>query len=405
MEYGWIMLIILSIMGGIIAYIGDKLGSRIGKRKIVLFGLRPKYTSILVTIITGISIAVVTLGVMSVLSQNVRTALFGIHQLQLQKSELEAQRDQLLQQAEELSGEMRDKNALLAANEEQLANQEKQLRMSMLDLEQARAARDDLSRQKDLIQVALDEKSADLSQKNGEIADLEATKSNLTKNIAMLDQRIKMMNEVLQNVREGTVLFRVGEVLSSSVLDGGQNDEKTHEALSTFLSQTNTYIRQHLGIKDEKAVLLYVSQDEFDAVTEQLKNSSGKKLVRTIAAGNIILGEPALVHVQIYDNNLIYNSGDIVYAENLKQSDLSNNVELQLMRFLHNVNQQAQAKGLLPDPLTGNVGALTATEMFDAINKIKASPGGAVRLEAVTTRDIYTAGPLQIELVVQSAQL
>ena len=62
MEYGWIMLFILAIMGGIIAYIGDKIGSRVGKRKIVLFGLRPKYTSILVTILTGISIAAVTLG-------------------------------------------------------------------------------------------------------------------------------------------------------------------------------------------------------------------------------------------------------------------------------------------------------------------------------------------------------
>ena len=60
MEYGWVMLIVLSVMGGIIAYLGDKIGSRVGKRKIKLFGLRPKYTSILVTILTGISIAVIT---------------------------------------------------------------------------------------------------------------------------------------------------------------------------------------------------------------------------------------------------------------------------------------------------------------------------------------------------------
>ena len=78
MEYGWIMLFVLAIMGGIIAYLGDKIGSRVGKRKIKLFGLRPKYTSILVTILTGISIAAVTLGVMSVLSENVRIALFGM---------------------------------------------------------------------------------------------------------------------------------------------------------------------------------------------------------------------------------------------------------------------------------------------------------------------------------------
>ena len=69
MEYGWIMLVVLAVMGGIIAYLGDKIGSRVGKQKIKLFGLRPKYTSILVTILTGISIAAITLGVMSILSE------------------------------------------------------------------------------------------------------------------------------------------------------------------------------------------------------------------------------------------------------------------------------------------------------------------------------------------------
>lgn len=29
MEYGWVMLLVLAVMGGIIAYIGDKLGSKI----------------------------------------------------------------------------------------------------------------------------------------------------------------------------------------------------------------------------------------------------------------------------------------------------------------------------------------------------------------------------------------
>ena len=101
MEYGWIMLFVLAIMGGIIAYLGDKIGSRVGKRKIKLFGLRPKYTSILVTILTGISIAAVTLGVMSVLSENVRIALFGMRQLRMQNEALETQRDQLLQLQQE----------------------------------------------------------------------------------------------------------------------------------------------------------------------------------------------------------------------------------------------------------------------------------------------------------------
>ena len=103
MESGWFMLIVLAVMGGLIAYLGDKIGSKVGKRKIKLMGLRPKYTSILITIMTGISIAVVTLGVMSVLSENARVALFGMNKLRQQQHVLEEQRDRLLAEADKLA--------------------------------------------------------------------------------------------------------------------------------------------------------------------------------------------------------------------------------------------------------------------------------------------------------------
>ena len=127
MESGWFMLIVLAVMGGLIAYLGDKIGSKVGKRKIKLMGLRPKYTSILVTIMTGISIAVVTLGVMSVLSENARVALFGMNKLRQQQHVLEEQRDRLLAEADKLAKEMQEKNDLLADNELKLASQEEQL--------------------------------------------------------------------------------------------------------------------------------------------------------------------------------------------------------------------------------------------------------------------------------------
>lgn len=417
MEYGWVMLIVLSVMGGIIAYLGDKIGSRVGKRKIKLFGLRPKYTSILVTILTGISIAVITLGVMSILSENVRIALFGMHQLQMQKAQLEAQRDELLQQAKDLGKELDDKNELIASNEELLKKQQEQLdgkneeiRTTQLDLQQAQAARDDKARQLTVIQVAMDEAKkqrdsalADSEKARQDVAMLEETKQKMMGTIDVLDKRIKLLNETMTNIREGTVVFRVGEVLSSNVLNGGLSQAQTREELSRAMSQTNTMICRHLGVRDENTVLLYIAPDEFNATVDALqKAGKSQKLLRIIAAGNIMLGEPALVHVEMYDNNLIYHRGDVVYEERLTAQELSGNAELQVMRFLHNVNQQAQAKGLLPDPLTSNVGALTAVEMFETINKIKNHSGADIVLKAVTEADTYTAGPLQIDIRVEA---
>ena len=396
-------------MGGLIAYLGDKIGSKVGKRKIKLMGLRPKYTSILVTIMTGISIAVVTLGVMSVLSENARVALFGMNKLRQQQHVLEEQRDRLLAEADKLAREMQEKNDLLADNELKLASQEEQLdgandrlRLTLLDLEQVQAARDDASAQLGIVQTAFNQVHADLATAQGEIEELEHTKAGLTKTVAALDERNRLLNESMLTVREGTVLFRVGEVLSSSVLTAGQSQDETRSQLSGIMVNINNMIRQRLNITDEKAVLLYISPDEFERTVQELSNSpKDSKLIRVTAAGNIITGEPALVHVNIYDNNLVYNRGREVYTEYFTSEEIESGAELQLLHFLHNVNRSAQADGILPDPLSGNVGALTAVEMFDAISRMKAYGNTGLTLRAVTTQNIFTAGPLRIEIRVE----
>lgn len=409
MESGWFMLIVLAVMGGLIAYLGDKIGSKVGKRKIKLMGLRPKYTSILVTIMTGISIAVVTLGVMSVLSENARVALFGMNKLRQQQHVLEEQRDRLLAEADKLAREMQEKNDLLADNELKLASQEEQLdgandrlRLTLLDLEQVQAARDDASAQLGIVQTAFNQANADLATAQGEIEELEHTKAGLTKTVAALDERNRLLNESMLTVREGTVLFRVGEVLSSSVLTAGQSQDETRSQLSGIMVNINNMIRQRLNITDEKAVLLYISPDEFERTVQELSNSpKDSKLIRVTAAGNIITGEPALVHVNVYDNNLVYNRGREVYTEYFTSEEIASGAELQLLHFLHNVNRSAQADGILPDPLSGNVGALTAVEMFDAISRMKAYGNTGLTLRAVTTQNIFTAGPLRIEIRVE----
>lgn len=48
------------LMGGLIAYAGDLIGRRYGKRRASLFGLRPRHTAALVTSVTGVIISLLT---------------------------------------------------------------------------------------------------------------------------------------------------------------------------------------------------------------------------------------------------------------------------------------------------------------------------------------------------------
>lgn len=77
------------LASGLIAYAGDYVGRKAGKKKLSLFGLRPKYTSRIISILTGILIMIFSLVVLSVISENVRVALFGMEKLKKQIYSLE----------------------------------------------------------------------------------------------------------------------------------------------------------------------------------------------------------------------------------------------------------------------------------------------------------------------------
>ena len=54
--FGIRLMFLLAVMGGLIAFIADKLGSKIGKKKLSVFGLRPHDTSVLLTVLSGVLI-------------------------------------------------------------------------------------------------------------------------------------------------------------------------------------------------------------------------------------------------------------------------------------------------------------------------------------------------------------
>ncbi|HZY96698.1 MAG TPA: DUF3084 domain-containing protein [Candidatus Cybelea sp.] len=81
-------------LAGAVAYVGDRVGHQVGRKRLSLFGIRPRYTSTIVAIATGMIIAlVVTLGAIFA-SEQVKTAFFKLNSINQQITELQArQRD------------------------------------------------------------------------------------------------------------------------------------------------------------------------------------------------------------------------------------------------------------------------------------------------------------------------
>jgi uncharacterized protein (DUF3084 family) len=109
---GATLILILILMGGAIAYAGDKIGMHVGRKRLSLFGLRPKYTSIIITLITGTLIAAATIGVLTFVSADIRSALFQMKEI---KAELATTKSALSQSESRLKdvssqvGQLQDK--------------------------------------------------------------------------------------------------------------------------------------------------------------------------------------------------------------------------------------------------------------------------------------------------------
>lgn len=73
-----ITMVVAGILGGAIAYLGNQLGRYIGRKKLSIFKLRPRHTSILITTITGVLIAAGTLLFAYLSSWEVRTLFEGL---------------------------------------------------------------------------------------------------------------------------------------------------------------------------------------------------------------------------------------------------------------------------------------------------------------------------------------
>ena len=411
--YGLALIAILAVMGGAIAYIGDKLGTKVGKKKLTMFGLRPKHTSIIVTIVTGILIAASTLGVLTLTSMDVRTALFGMEALKAELTHLSQEVSRKNTELELSRSVLQAQTVEYTALNAKVKETADRLTATSAELSQVVAERDRTVAALSAIQHEYDQASGQLDLAQQEIAGLQATRdeldqkeASLTEARSSLQSDVDRLNELTANlkkgiavVREGVVIFRAGEVLSTSVVRGGQSREETEKALEQIFYNTNRSIIERLGIQNNLDVL-WIATDEFNQATNIITGTSESVIIRITAAGNTIYGEPTIGRLDLFPNRLIYRSATVVYAETVEADTISQETEGALLLFLQKVNAEAIKQGVLPDPIQGTVGSVGGAQLFETINRIKRYTG-KVEIAAVTTEDIHTVGPLKITIRVR----
>ena len=367
------LIIIMAIVGGLIAYIGDKLGSKIGKKRMSVFGLRPKHTSVLLTVISGTLISVITIGVMAISSESARTALFGMGELKQEIKMLHQEKGVAEQELSDAQAKVHEQNATITSLDEKI--------------KQSEAANAQLDAKYLQSQESLEQLSATKAQLTNEVEDLEEITNHLRKNVI--------------SMREGQVFYRAGEVVYAGVLRSGLSHEENIAQLNWLLSNANDTILRRLGINndEDKLQAIWLPQKSVDQAIQALDSSDSNMLYRVRAMANVVVGELVVCDIEITENEFIYSDGDLIYSETVDLSKEGIAYDAILMSFLNKINHVVVEAGVLPDPITGKVGNMDAHTMIETTNTMR-KLGGQVVIKAYAKGDITTAGLVHLRLEV-----
>ncbi len=388
-EMNWSLLGTLAIVSAVVAWAGDIIGMKLGKKRVTFLKLRPKYTSRIISVITGIGIALFTLLVISVASEPVRTALFSMNYVQNQITSLTAELQQNRTNIQEMELELFRSKGDVIEKQEELQILEEKLSSGTKNLKEARSELEKMTILKDKTE---EEQKMLLEEK----AILEQESKKLEASVTALKQEAEKLKADIQHLREGRIAALTGERLAQGVISGPESTaHQIDQAVDRLIGEAQALLAYRFGTKPESIKRPLVDKSSIDRAKSVISKTPGRYLLRLTALSNAVEGEPVMAELETYNSKLIFNSGDMLAEKDIKKGSSREDVEETLFIMLRDVNSRAVREGVLRDPLSGNVGSIDTSEFMQVIEYITNSKSD-VRLRIFAAQDIYTEGPVKI---------
>ena len=384
---GWLLLLSLLILGGVLSTLGDRLGSRVGKARLSLFGLRPRQTAVVITVLTGSLISALSLGLMLLVSRQLRVGLFELNDLEARlrssrsdlKGSRKAQRKARQQLAEARTDEIKARKILADAQA-----RARELRSTLQPL-QEQTRRLEAERQR---------LSQDVRNRDAEIQRTDDELRAVRQRISSGEAELQQLEKNLIALRRGDVAISSGQPLATVTLKLDRPDQ-ARQVIDQVLREANLQAFQKVlpGQVPDRQIILVPRQDI--ERLEQAIRKPGTWVVLLRSAANVLRGESVVyAFPDVRPNVAITIEGEVLAKTTLASQDTNpeavrNRVNLLLASTLSEVRRR---------------GSLSQGLQFDAnaVNRLAREltkrSGGRVDLEAVAVRRSETADPIAIEL-------
>ncbi len=309
--YGWLLIILLVLVSGAIAYLGDMLGYRLGKKRVTLFNLRPRTTATLLSVAVGMAITILTLTAVLALSREARLGLFHINRLLQEQQELQAQVKQtqqalalnrkkvetLSKTSTALKAQLDTERKLLAKAQEALEATQAQytrLKQSLAALEKRNKALAAHNKQLDKLQAQLEQRlketeakvakgQQDLDLSLKQLAEAQLQMDKLSKSLEQETISLAMVREELESER--TELSSYKKQLSKATLDLLE----TQRQLTAARARSRALEERRRSLEQEASALqVQVARYQQQLAEAELFNRRSLAALLEMRAGNIV---------------------------------------------------------------------------------------------------------------------
>lgn len=385
---GWLLILTLLALGGVLSTLGDRLGSLVGKARLSLLGMRPRRTAVLITVLTGSLISAISLGLMLLVSERLRTGLFELDRLE---QRLQTSRSQLSRS-----------NSQLASSRLQVARAEQGKREAQTRFEQAQARASKLRQelapllaQRNKLELERSRLSQEVKGRDAEIRRTEAELAQVRRRISAGAQELKDLESNLIALRRGDVVLSSGQTLASAKVTL-ERPEQAKEVITALLQQANlnAFRRVLPGQPPDRQILLVPKNDI--SKLEGLLAKPGSWVVSILSAANVLRGErQVLAFPDLRPNRPVVKAGEVLASTTI-EGDLTalEPVSRRLNLLLAAAYARAQRQGTLVEGLQFDAASFKklARELSER------QPGQVAQLEALAINSASTADPIAVEL-------
>ena len=221
MTAGYILVFVILVLGGVIATVSDRLGTKVGKARLSLFKLRPRDTAVVVTVMAGSILSALTLGILFATSKPLRTGVFRIDEIQKRLNNARREINQATQEKNRVETELAQARAAQAQARANLEQINQSLQAANAEQARTQTKLNSLRAQLNSVQAAKSKTEQQLSQ-------VEAAKSQTEEQLSSVEAAKSRTEEQLK-------LVETARSTTKAQLDRTENQLKTVSAQKTTL--------------------------------------------------------------------------------------------------------------------------------------------------------------------------